>query len=147
MQQMVKLEEEMDRRPATVVWATETHTQTHTLSLLHTQAAPDSSVQPSDENPAFTTVRVTSLSKSRTLDFHSLISSSVCSSVLHTLPPSPPLLLYYTESLVLITVWQDSTTYPVRKCYFMRCSSVGRLPSSTLCVELNFLFCSLFSAI
>lgn len=61
MQQMVKLEEEMDRRPATVVWATETHTQTHTLSLLHTQAAPDSSVQPSDENPAFTTVRVTSL--------------------------------------------------------------------------------------
>lgn len=40
MQQMVKLEEEMDRRPATVVWATETETQTHTHTLnkhTHTQ--------------------------------------------------------------------------------------------------------------
>lgn len=38
MQQMVKLEEEMDRRPATVVWATETETQVHTHSRIHTHA-------------------------------------------------------------------------------------------------------------
>ena len=36
MQQMVKLEEEMDRRPATVVWATETETQAHTHTHIHT---------------------------------------------------------------------------------------------------------------
>jgi len=38
IQQMVKLEEEMDRRPATVVWATETKTQasTHPHEETHT---------------------------------------------------------------------------------------------------------------
>lgn len=54
MQQMVKLEEEMDRRPATVVWATETetqvHTHTHTVVYTHMQvqkhSIADSPLQP-----------------------------------------------------------------------------------------------------
>lgn len=40
MQQMVKLEEEMDRRPATLVWMTETHTHTHTSSCRNNTDCP-----------------------------------------------------------------------------------------------------------
>lgn len=55
MQQMVKLEEEMDRRPATVVWAAETHEHKRTLVHSHTQEGAENTPREALHGPETTT--------------------------------------------------------------------------------------------
>lgn len=103
MQQMVKLEEEMDRRPATVVWATETetqvHTHTHTQSYTHTCRCRNTPSQIALYNPKTHHRLCTFLSCSHTNAPVALLTTQL-------LHPHPTHQLYTTEPLGLFTVWR-----------------------------------------